>query len=67
MSRRKFFKYLGWGIFTGALGLCFGAGLVRYLYPRVLYEPSSVFKAGFPAQYPPGSVSEKYKKEPFGV
>ena len=67
LSRRTFFLALGWGSFTAALGLCFGPGLVRYLYPRVLYEPSSVFKAGFPAEYPAGSVSEKYKKEPFGV
>ncbi len=67
LSRRTFFTALGWGSFTAALGLCFGPGLVRYLYPRVLYEPSSIFKAGFPAEYPAGSVSEKYKKEPFGV
>jgi len=67
VSRRKFFKFLGWGNFTAALGLTLGPGLVRYLYPRVLFEPSSIFKAGFPAEYPPGSVSEKFKKEPFGV
>ncbi len=67
MSRRIFFLSLAWGIFTGALAIVFGPGLVRYLYPRVLYEPSSVFKAGFPAEYPAGSVSEKYKKEPYGV
>ena len=55
------------GISLQHSGLTLGPGLVRYLYPRVLFEPSSIFRAGFPAEYPPGSVSEKYKKEPYGV
>lgn len=63
MFRRNFFLYFAWGIFTSVLGVVFGPGLVRYLYPRVLYEPSSVFTAGFPDEYPAGSVSEKYKKD----
>ena len=67
LSRRSFFKFLGWGNFLAATGLAFGPGLIRFLYPRVLFEPSSVFKAGFPGEYPPGTVSEKFKKDPFGV
>lgn len=67
LSRRQFFQSSGWAIFTAALGFAFGPGLVRYLYPRVLFEPSSVFKAGFPAEYPPGTVSERWKKTPYGV
>jgi cytochrome b6-f complex iron-sulfur subunit len=65
LSRRKFFRSTGWAIFTAAVGLAFGPGLIRYLYPRVLFEPSAIFKAGFPDEYPPGTVSEKWKKNPF--
>ena len=67
LSRRKFFQSSGWALFTAAIGLAFGPGLVRYLYPRVLFEPSSVFKAGYPEEYPPGTVSEKWKKNPYRV
>ena len=67
LSRRSFFKFLGWGNFLAAAGLAFGPGLIRFLYPRVLFEPSAVFKAGFPGEYPPGTVSEKFKKDPYGV
>ena len=67
LSRRQFFRFLGWGNFTAALGLAFGPGLIRFLYPRVLFEPSMVFKAGFPDEYPAGTVSEKYKKNPYQV
>ena len=31
--------------------------VVRYLVPKVTYEPSSIFKAGKPADYPIGSVT----------
>lgn len=31
--------------------------VVRYLIPRVSYEPSSIFKAGKPEEYPLGSVT----------
>ena len=67
LSRRQFFRFLGWGNFVAALGLAFGPGLIRFLYPRVLFEPSSIFKAGFPDEYPPGTVSEKWKKNPYRV
>jgi cytochrome b6-f complex iron-sulfur subunit len=67
LSRRSFFKFLGWGNFLAAAGLAFGLGLIRFLYPRVLFEPSSVFTAGFPGEYPPGTVSEKFKKNPYRV
>jgi cytochrome b6-f complex iron-sulfur subunit len=35
---------------------------LRFLYPRVLFEPSPVFKAGRPEDYVIGDVSEKYKE-----
>ena len=31
--------------------------VVRFLVPKVNYEPSSIFKAGKPADYPLGSVT----------
>jgi cytochrome b6-f complex iron-sulfur subunit len=67
LSRRSFFKFLGWGNFIAAVGLAFGPGLIRFLYPRVLFEPSSTFKAGFPGEYPSGTVSEKFKKNPYRI
>lgn len=33
------------------------------MFPRVLYEPPSAFKAGFPQDYIVGEVSEKYKDD----
>jgi cytochrome b6-f complex iron-sulfur subunit len=33
------------------------------LFPRVIYEPPAVFKAGYPEEYPPGSVSTKWQPE----
>ena len=33
------------------------------MFPRILYEPPSAFKAGFPADFVVGEVSEKYKDE----
>jgi cytochrome b6-f complex iron-sulfur subunit len=61
-SRRDFFTRLGWGgfgIFGGLSLLAF----VRSAFPRVLFQPPSTFKAGFPSDYAPGEVSEKYKQD----
>ncbi len=60
-SRRDFFSVAGWGSFFVFVAIMLG-GSMRYMMPRVLYEPSSKFKAGDPKRYPSGSVSEKYKK-----
>lgn len=35
----------------------------RFFFPKVLYEPPSEFKAGFPGQYQPGSVSDRWVKD----
>src|SRR5574341_1423909 len=61
-SRRDFFFCLGWGgfgIFTGFSLLAF----LRSAFPRVLFQPPSTFKAGFPSDYAVGEVSEKYKQD----
>jgi len=61
-SRRDFFTRLGWGGFGvfGGLGLL---GFLRSAFPRVLFQPPSTFKAGFPSDYAIGEVSEKYKQD----
>jgi len=61
-SRRDVFGRFGWGIFTvfSGLGLL---GFLRSAFPRVLFQPPSSFKAGLPADYTVGEVSEKYKKD----
>lgn len=61
-SRRDFFTRLGWGGFGIFAGLSF-TGFIRSAFPRVQFQPPSTFKAGLPADYAIGEVSEKYKQE----
>jgi cytochrome b6-f complex iron-sulfur subunit len=64
-SRRKFFNDAfsipAWLAFAsgvlGSLGL-----LQRFMYPNVLYEPPTTFKAGFPGDYAVGEFSQKFKE-----
>jgi cytochrome b6-f complex iron-sulfur subunit len=68
VSRRAFLSTLGfawWVAFSAAMGAC-TAGLGRFFFPNVLYEPPSQFKAGFPEEYTIGAVDERYKPS-FGV
>jgi len=60
-TRRNFLGFAAWGAFGAAMTALLLA-FVRFLYPRVLFEPSPVFKAGKPEDYLPGQVSEKYKE-----
>lgn len=41
-------------------------GLVRFLFPNILIEPPTRFKAGYPDEYAPGEVAERFKAR-FGV
>ena len=59
-SRRDALLKIGWAFFYVFLGGWLLSNL-RYLFPNVLYEPSLIFKAGKPEDYPLG-VSEKWKK-----
>ena len=61
-SRRDVFGRFGWGIFTAFSGLGL-LGFLRSAFPRVLFQPPSSFKAGLPADYTVGEVSEKFKKD----
>ena len=58
-TRRKFLGAVSWLSFLGAVHVALGA-FVRFMYPRVLFEPSSIFKAGFPNEYQVGDVSERF-------
>ena len=53
VSRRVLLS-VGW---TGSLVSLFGPMVanVRFLFPNVVYEPSALFKAGRPADYPAGT------------
>lgn len=62
ISRRNLFSVAGWAAFFVFLATSTIATL-RMMFPRVLFEPSSVFKAGFPEDYVVGEVSEKYKDQ----
>jgi cytochrome b6-f complex iron-sulfur subunit len=53
---------VGWTTLTGGL-LGMVLGTVRFLFPNVLSEPPTKFKAGFPAEYEEGKVVVRYKDQ----
>jgi cytochrome b6-f complex iron-sulfur subunit len=60
-SRRTVLGVAGWG---GILA-CFGgltAAFTRLMYPRVLFEPPSAFKAGYPTDFQVGQVNQKFQQ-----
>lgn len=62
MTRRNFFSRAGWvAFFSFVFSMLIGS--LRYMFPRVLFEPSPVFKAGYPDDYPVGTVTTKWVKE----
>ena len=67
MDRRSFLSWFGlaWLSFaaatTGALSI-----VLRFLFPNVVFEPPTTFKAGLPTDYEIGVVDERWK-EKFGV
>lgn len=67
VDRRTFLSWFGlaWLSFaaatTGALSI-----VLRYLFPNVVFEPPTSFKAGVPADYEVGVVDERWK-EKYGV
>jgi len=62
MPRRDFFSRLTWLAFLAATAGSIAAS-IRMLFPKVLFEPPMSFKVGFPSEYPPGEVSERWKKK----
>ncbi len=64
-SRRQWLRRIGWfGVLAPLAGMA--VCTVRFFFPRVLFEPSPIFKAGFPEEYPVGMVNTKYKAK-YGV
>ena len=61
-SRRDFLSKFGWYVFWGIIGI-WTLSLVRFMFPRVLFEPSTIFKAGYPEEYPEGTVSTRWVGE----
>ncbi len=61
-SRRNFLGLAGWGAVLGSLGVG-SAAFARFMYPRVLFEPSTIVKLGRPDDYQPNTVSERYLKD----
>jgi cytochrome b6-f complex iron-sulfur subunit len=63
---RRFFLFtwigVAWATMTGAFGLM-TLGTVRFLYPNVLNEPPSRFKAGFPDDFEEGKVTDRFKDQ----
>ncbi|MBI3008540.1 MAG: Rieske 2Fe-2S domain-containing protein [Candidatus Omnitrophica bacterium] len=62
ISRRNFLGKFGIYSFLAYLG---GSALatIRFMFPNVLYEPSTTFRAGLPDEYSVGSVSTRWMKE----
>jgi len=61
-SRRDFMGRLGWGVFGVFTGITL-LGYMRSAFPRILFQPPTSFKAGFPKDFTVGEISEKFKKE----
>lgn len=49
-----------WASFTAGMGLL-GLGTLRFMFPNVLSEPPSTFRAGDPISYEEAKVDDKYK------
>jgi len=66
ISRRSFLslmlRWTGFGFLASLV-----VALWRYLSPRQISEPVSAFNIGFPDEYKPGSVSDKWVKSPYKV
>jgi len=67
ITRRSWFSWLAlaWVSFVASVATG-GAATGRFLFPNVLFEPPSTFKAGFPRDVLPGEVDRKFKQE-YGV
>jgi cytochrome b6-f complex iron-sulfur subunit len=59
------FLGIGFTSLSATLGL-WTLGTARFMFPNVLVEPPSKFKVGFPSDFAPGQVEEKFKAQ-FGV
>lgn len=67
ISRRSFFSWmtLAWAAFSAAV-LTTGTATARMMFPNVLFEQPSTFRAGYPSEIQVGQVDERFK-EKYGV
>src|SRR5215510_10413047 len=61
VTRRRFVAFVGWGSFAAFWGSMVLA-TPRFLFPRILYEPSPLFQTGKPDDYQIGEVSTRFKE-----
>lgn len=62
MNRRVALRWLGWaGVWTFLAS--FTILIIRFFFPRLLFEPPTKFKVGRPNDYPVGSISERFKEK----
>lgn len=59
------FLALGFTTLTATITL-WTLGTARFMFPNILTEPPSKFKVGFPADFPPGYVENKFKAQ-YGI
>jgi cytochrome b6-f complex iron-sulfur subunit len=61
-TRRSFLTWINvaWITLTASL-VAMLLGTVRFLFPNVLSEPPSTFRAGTPSDFEPGKVEDKFK------
>jgi cytochrome b6-f complex iron-sulfur subunit len=66
VPRREFLSWMNvaWAAFAASM-LAVTTASARFMFPNVLFEPPSSFKAGFPNEIQVGEVDEKFK--PKGV
>ena len=62
VTRRRLLSFVGWSSFASFFGGITLAS-VRFLFPRILYEPLQEFVAGKPEDYQAGEVSTRMLKE----
>ncbi|MCA9112419.1 MAG: ubiquinol-cytochrome c reductase iron-sulfur subunit, partial [Planctomycetaceae bacterium] len=71
-TRRSFFAeavtfvtepFMAAWIAMGAIGAIWGLAVARFMMPNMIVEPPTKFKIGPESDYPPGTVSTKWKAE----
>jgi len=61
VNRRRVLYLLGWGFIGVFLAAVVGSS-IRFFFPRIIYEPPTKYKVGYPLEYTLG-VSERFKKQ----
>jgi len=63
VSRRSILSWMGlaWTAFAASV-LAAAAATQRFMFPNVLFEPPSTFKAGYPNEIQVGQVDERFKQ-----